>query len=237
MCVWPFTTKFGYTWKTLVVRFVAQMTLGSSLNSPLYFLFILVLFTICLWLFPKIYCSTKTLCSIVIFSLIFQYTGMNHFICDKFPFGANNVFGRIVEFAPYAAMGICLRRFNLEGRFNPFALCINGVILLFAGIAMSRVSMFQCIGFGYQGVALFFQGIGLFVVAIGFGQVISERFNKPIKYVAALTPGVYYSHRLIGDCLVCVFHDVCCITLLVFMASAVLIALLMQIRVMRKFVC
>lgn len=155
LIVWPLTTKSDFSFLGLLVRLVGQLALGSSLNSPLYFIFIVVLLTCLFYLINKFRLRNVVYGVIVVVAFSLQYSGLNSLLCRIFPMGADNVIGRISEFAPYAVFGAVLNLYRNEVFKSPFVWVSVGIALIVVSTTMGNLLAIPS-GFGYQGFTLFF---------------------------------------------------------------------------------
>ena len=235
--IWPLTTDKHVDVPILIARFVGQMILGSSLNSPLYFMFIIALLT-AVFFFVQKYIYVWWLTSLFCLALIMQYTGINYEVCKFCPMGSYNVFGRILEFTPYAIMGIVLR--TLKTKFFEFKRnWIMASILLFFMWFLSKNLMPMPLGFGYQGMPRFFLSLGIVILAYGSGQHSScDTLNHILIRMSLLTPGIYYSHRLVGDVMFKLYEVSCWWQRMIYVAlvSGLLCVLLSKIKGLQRVV-
>lgn len=205
--VWPITTTQQWNLWDVIIRFISQMILGSPLNSPLYFIFILLVLT---GLFSNIgyNSSLRYICiylGMCMLSFGCQYMGINYLICCNFPSNAYVVFGRICELLPYASIGVVLQdvRRRRPRLFRKIAVIMGGGLLLLITIidnthANSIVSTPN--GFGYQGLLLFCQSISVVLLFVGIGDMIPYALaDSKMVFISMLTPGIYYSHKLVGE--------------------------------------
>ena len=203
LVVWPIVTTIEWDWRILAKRFLAQMLLGSSLNSPLYFIFIMLCFTVFFFAIFKVLRGKNgiwfiTCCLFIAFFM--QYSGINYSFFSRCPQGSGYVLGRIFELMPYAIAGILLRPFvSCTGNkfYHSYAWVGGKLFLLWLFAAL----MGEALGFGYQGCDLFAKSIVITIIGIELGKMVQgdSSWLNMINGIAKFTPGIYYSHRLVGD--------------------------------------
>ena len=242
LCVWPITTMNEWDWAGLGCRFIAQMIFGCPLNSPLYFIFVLIVLTCLLFGVGYDFSFKGRFVFVVIATLAFvvQYSGFNYDLCRMIPTGAYVVFGRILELLPYAVVGVLigdLRRMN-----SPRLIILIGVFMLALALAIRSSCSYLTImpkGFGYQGVLLFMECVGCVSVFVGIGDVLPlATEHSSVVFLSLLTPGIYYSHRLLGDLLnlVCPMRLGLINVLAVWLLSLFICYIMRQNSLLKKYV-
>lgn len=206
LVVWPIVTTIEWDWRILAGRFFAQMLLGSSLNSPLYFIFIMLCFTVFFFVIFKLLRGKNGIWFIICclsIAFFMQYSGRNYSVFSTCPQGSGYVLGRIFELMPYAITGILLRPFVFgtgNNIYHAYAWAVvSGLLLLWLFDAL----MGEVRGFGYQGCELFVKSIVITIIGIALGRMVQDDSSwlNMINGIAKFTPGIYYSHRLVGDLL------------------------------------
>ncbi len=241
-CVWPITTSLEWTWCELGKRLLMQLFFGSSLNSPLYFIFVLIVLHLMLFPIAFVKRSNIRMClyvSILLATFALEYADVNYKICNFVPFGGNNVIGRICELAPYAVIGILLK-LSIERQHGQYYIIIIGLLALgiFLGLKHGLGVSYFPKGFGYQGCLLFLECVGLLCLFSGIGCILPAiNSGSIISQSSRLTGGVYFSHRLSGDLIELKFplDNGMFNAIVVFVISVFLVFVLSQIKPLKKF--
>ncbi len=161
------------------VALVQQLIIGAPVCPPLYFMALLMSFTIIIWLVttrvPK---PVRFYVLVILFLLcfVFQYTGLNFRLFASLSVSVGAALGRFVELLPFAVSG-CLGA-RLHGKF-PWMPGIGLVLLLFFLLPFNYGSP---PGFAYQGVRLCFLALGISLLFICAGEKwgIKSHFLKMI---------------------------------------------------------
>ena len=184
----------------MIMSLLWQMFTGSGygINAPLWYLFVLILLT------KLYYCIFKwgmrtgvaLTISLVVFSLIIQYTNVNTWLFSNLSYEVRYPIGRIIEMIPYASIGILMfLSAGFEKKRWFFSLIGCGGIVLYCAFP----SFLHVDGFGYSGVMKIVCAVSILFLCICYplqGMPISGR--KAIRRVTEHTLGIYCMHFIAG---------------------------------------
>lgn len=212
-----------------------QMTIGAPACPVLYFLFLLVCYTMILYCVGHMQCARWALL-VVLFILCFalQYTGLNARLFAPLPFTLKMVLGRFVELFPSAICGYAFYLFSSRHERSVGVVIIGAVLLMGYLVTVFWRQSFGVSGFSYQGAPLLFGAVGVCMVAIsGYGVECAWT-----KMIAELTPGVYYLHLLVGKGIEMIVGRQRGWTeaMIVFFISCVCVCMLKQVRYVKELV-
>lgn len=197
----PFIVHSIYARKFDIISLLNQLTAGAPENRPLYFLLLMMAFSVVIASLANLplWAEKCGLISCVAICLILQYTGVNDVIWSKLPRYHSILCGRAVALMPAA---LCGRLFSISRK--PFLLKKE---LGWANISLAVyiVARWQncdpCpIGYGYQGISILLGALGICSITI----IIGERLDLPDSVKMILCPilsatsGIYYMHQFVG---------------------------------------
>lgn len=202
-----------------------QMLFGMPANSPLYFMNLLMAYTVIFFLIHKYALKCRfafCFCAIAV-SFLLQYTGLNGLMWKTLPLVGEITCGRFVELFPVAVFGIVVRELRQQQRhYTMLALGILALLLcmLLNGLFSRDVG---CV-YSYGGVILFLGSIGVSTLLAVVGEktaFVNSRVVNAVLLLSSLTAGIYYSHKVIGEAIRrAVNLDGSLLTLAVFVACA-----------------
>lgn len=176
----------------------------------------------------------------VLLCFVFQYAGWNHALFGKIAGMERFTLGRTAEMLPLAVAGLTFSRIE-----NIFARRTGLAVLAFVAVAASSAiaMLFTTLppGFGYQGLFPALMCMSLCASMIIAGKIIGCRFEsrfRTVELVAEQTPGIYFSHVLIGEALIRYggFSKSNLLPLLVFVLAAIFISILRSNRLSKNIV-
>jgi peptidoglycan/LPS O-acetylase OafA/YrhL len=184
-----------------------QIFTGKVVDTPLYYLIILICLTFIFWLITYLPFRFRTLLYMVIIvaAIILEYTGVNTRFFNLFPDEIRKSYGQIVELIKYASLGML------------FATLINRSkkqIILFslAGLTLLLLSIFkfpQPWGYNYSGIRLFLGTIFVLSSIFLIGPVnFSAKINNLINIFGGYSFGVYLCHIIFFEKLLQVFPNI-----------------------------
>ena len=187
--------------KELFSNLILQYLTGYAIIVPLWFLHILLIFTILFeiifLLFFKKYLLILQILSII--SYWFQYSEINYKIFNKFQLHLRSV-SHLAEMIPIAVTGITIGYIKLldllkKDRIKSMAFCL---IILYFIYNYNIFGEFK--GFPYSGIRQNIAGLCLFIsfFLIPFDKIINNKccFNV-IMEITRYTGGIYYFHPII----------------------------------------
>lgn len=220
-------------------RLLLQLIFGQTCNSMLWFVSVLIFLTFVIFLIEQL---RKYRTFVLIFSFfmcfLLQYSGHNFKFFHLIPAAMSMTLGRILEMCPYAIAGVCFRDVC-----QSVVSLVIGFMMLMCGICMRHYRFFEMSGFGYEGVPRFLCAVGLsiamIIIGIKIGKYIPYYVSRIIVLCASLTPGIYFSHKIMGSFLVAYSNinaDGVVMTILVFGLSGLMICVMKRVEMCRAFV-
>lgn len=182
-------------------RLFLQILFGHSINSPMWFQFMLILMTLIFVILFKVF-SRKYMLVIIVLSgicIFLQYMGINAEIFEGIRSEISIPLGRIVEIFPVATCGIVLAEYKLLDilREKRLITIILSSILLISIEKMWGV-VTPKVGFDYQGIGMIVGGLS--IIGIGASIPVSlttEKGFKIFETITGYTLGIYCMHRLV----------------------------------------
>ncbi len=199
-----------------IKELLIQLCFGCSarLCSQMWFNTDLLLISLLLWVTFRVRTNIKrtdienkkdylfipVLGMVLLISFIIQYSGVNHSFFYNMPFHVRYTFGRMIEVLPYACMGLILSCLKKKPLVQTMVLAVLSIIASIIAFCVGR----QALGFSYQGLETFVKTMVIWgaTVIIPFRKFTF--LDRPIRYLAGLTPNIYYIHMLIGLFLQCI---------------------------------
>lgn len=181
----------------------SQLIFGAPANPPLWFMVVLIVCTGLISAFVKFKFRTVVLFAVVIGCFAAEYMGINAWAVKALPFWQRMTMGRIVEMLPYAIFGYWLAHLRSTEKIRQIA--IAGMALLVLGLLLKLLHCEILRGdFSYGGIvrAIGVSGLVMTCFALNEFIVIPKAFCRCIIFCASLTPGIYYSHMIVG----CAMH-------------------------------
>lgn len=214
-----------------LIAIVEQLTIGVPACPVMYFLFLLMVFSLVLFLVGHSRHRWIVIAMILLFCVIMQYTGANAELFSYFPFEIRMVFGRFCELLPASLLGFCL--YLVRGIPKSVAVSFGMIFFCTYMILMVMGVGPGCDGLMYQGMPLLAGTLGICVIALNLscGRLDMSR-------LAALTPGIYYIHLLVGKALEMMMgkHRGWTEAVVVFVVSLGLAVVMKRINTLKEFV-
>ena len=148
----------------------SQLMVGAPACPVLYFLFLLMCYSVILFVIAHIRLKFVVLFLLFAACLLLQYSGLNVAFFSRFNFDLKMVLGRFVELFPPAIMGLIF--FLVEKSIKRSDVCcvIACIAIVFYCISISDIFVMKCTGFSYQGLPLLIGAVGISVLVLeGFG--------------------------------------------------------------------
>ncbi|MEK7495194.1 MAG: acyltransferase family protein [Patescibacteria group bacterium] len=184
-----------------------QFLTGKVVDTPLYYLIILICLTFIFWLITYLPSKFRTPLYIVIIviAIILEYTGVNTRFFNLFADEVRKSYGQIVELIKYASLGMLFRTLVNQNKKRVILFSLVGSSLLLLLIFKFP----QPWGYNYSGVKLFLGTILVLSSILLIGQVnFSEKINKVINIFASYSFGVYLCHIIFFETLLQIFPNV-----------------------------
>lgn len=142
--------------------------------------------------------KTAVLFSILIFSLILEYTGIAYRIFENSSFEMQYSWGRTIECMPFAICGILFAWY--VDAFDNRKKCI----ILLVSIVMTYVSMKfipPTIDFSYGGVYRVMASFTICQFVLLLPDLFTGVVKECINFIGICTAGIYYIHVMVGNIL------------------------------------
>lgn len=184
-----------------------QFLTGKVVDTPLYYLIILIYLTFIFWLITYLPSKFRTPLYIVIIviAIIFEYAGVNTRFFNPMGDEIRKSYGQIVELIKYASLGML---FGTLMNQNKKRIILIGL----AGSTLFLLIFFkfpQPWGYNYSGMKLFLGTIFVLSSILLIGQVnFSEKINKVINIFASYSFGVYLCHIIFFETLLQIFSGI-----------------------------
>lgn len=190
--------------------FFWQLFLGHSINTTVWYqinLIILTVIFIIIFRFMKPQLSLNIAIALGLFSLYFQYSGINGALFDNavWPSNVNPNYiiypiGRLCEMVPYAVIGVIICHYNILNRLreNKWKTIIVTAFLIY--IFLTYSVFISPDGYGYSGIYKIVMGILSVFLFLSlpfdkFPRIITDLINYFSKYMM----GIYFMHMLIAQ--------------------------------------
>ena len=205
-----FWSAIGFLLKPNLINFknvLLQLMTGKVVNTPIYYLDLLILFTLIFWLItyipPKF--RVPLYFVIIIVAFVLEYTGINTHYFNLTVVQVRKSYGQIVELIKYAALGMIFAK--LVNQNNK-----RIILFSFTGLTLFLLLTFnfpQPWGYNYSGLKLFFGTIFIFSSLLLVGQInFSSIISKFINVFGGYSFGVYLFHIMLLEAFLTLFPDI-----------------------------
>lgn len=175
---------------------------SSKINAAMWYQIALILLTLAFM--AIFYClSAKkgvvVVCGLLIFSIGWQYSGLNQAVFADLRSELKYPLGRLFEMIPYAATAFMVSYFQIHKKLEKCRIQgLLGVILL-TGFLMKYSIISNPPGYGYSGVQKILIAFGLIMAAwlLPF-EKLPTAVIKIITVLSRYTFGIYCMHNLVG---------------------------------------
>lgn len=184
-----------------------QFFTGKVVDTPLYYLIILICLTFIFWLTTYLPSRFRTPLYMIIITtaITLEYTGINTRFFNLFADEIRKSYGQIVELIKYASLGMLFATLINRGQKQ---------IILFglAGLTLLLLSLFkfpQPWGYNYSGIRLFLGTIFVLSSMFLIGPVnFSAKINNLISIFGGYSFGVYLCHIIFFEKLLQIFPNI-----------------------------
>lgn len=190
-----------------VKNIILQLFTGKVVDTPLYYLIILICLTFIFWLITYIPSKFRTPLYLIIITaaITVEYTGINTRFFNLFADEIRKSYGQIVELIKYASLGMLFSGLIKQNK--------NRIILFgLAGLTLLLLSLFkfpQPWGYNYSGIKLFLGTIFVLSSIFLIGSVnFSAKINDLIHITGGYSFGVYLCHIIFFEKLFHVFPNI-----------------------------
>ncbi|MFA5770355.1 MAG: acyltransferase [Patescibacteria group bacterium] len=184
-----------------------QLFTGKIVDTPLYYLNILIFLTLIFWFitYLPIKLRPSLYLVIIIAAFILEYTGFNTRFFNPMGDEIRKSYGQIVELIKYASLGMLFGSLVKLNKKKVILFSLVGSTLLLLLIFKFP----QPWGYNYSGLKLFLGTIFVLSSILLIGQVnFSEKINKAINIFASYSFGVYLCHIIFFEALLQIFPDI-----------------------------
>ena len=190
-CAIGVVSKGSFDW----VRIAYQLLLGSTYCAPLYFIMLMILFTILVGFVKRV----AALAGIAVLALVAQYCGLNKMAFAATPAPVAYSLGRFAELLPVAVAGLLYGRYAKSWRVS---WRLGGAAIGFMFVGVLKFLHWDCdAGFGYCGAVLLVSAVALSVLVDGIGEVVGDcrgMFGGRVKRLFAISTTIYFVHIGVG---------------------------------------
>lgn len=191
-------------WQNIFLQFLT----GQVVNTPLYYLILMVFFTLIYWILDYIPNRVKIFVYgiIVFLAFVWQYSGLNFALFSKALPVVARTYGRFSELVVYVPTGLFFAYLYQRCGNRKFFLYSA---ILFTILFIFFINIYQPLDFHYSGLRLFSAVCAVFsfvVYASGFS--FSKNVIKIINFLGRYTFGVYLSHYVLLQGIYRIFPDV-----------------------------
>lgn len=177
------------------VRIAYQLTFGSTYCAPLYFMMLMILFTILVG-FVK---HGAALAGIAVLALVTQYCGWNKAAFEATPAPIAYSLGRFAELLPIAVAGLLYGRY---AKSLSVSWRIGGAAIGFMLVGALKFLHCDCdAGFGYSGAVLLVAAAALSMLVETVGETVGDcrgMFGGRVKRLFAISSTIYFVHIGVG---------------------------------------
>lgn len=205
-----FWSAIGFLLKPNLINFkniFLQLLTGKIVNTPIYYLNLLILFTLIFWIFTYLPKKLRVPLYLVLIigAFVLEYSGVNTRFFNLLGNEIRKSYGQIVELIKYAAVGMLFASvINREK---------NKIILSFIiGLSLLLLITFnfpQPWGYNYSGIKLFLGIIFVFSSLLLIGRInFPLKVSKFIDVFGGYSFGVYLFHIMFLEVLLQIFPNV-----------------------------
>ncbi len=184
-----------------------QLLTGKVVDTPLYYLNLLILFTLIFWLITYLPLKLRIPLHIalIVAALILDYSGISYRFFNPMINEIKRSYGQIVELIKYASLGML---FGILVKQNKK----NLVLFSLVGLTLILLNLFKFPpppGFNYSGIELFLGTIFVLSSALLIGNMnLSPKINNFVNIFGAYSFGVYLFHIIFLEKLIQIFPNI-----------------------------
>jgi peptidoglycan/LPS O-acetylase OafA/YrhL len=186
---------------------ILQLFTGKVVDTPLYYLNILIFLTLFFWLITYVPIKLRPLLhfAIIIVAFFLEYTGLNTRFFNPMGDEIRKSYGQIVELIKYASLGMLFASLINQNKKKVF---IFGPAIITI-LLLSLFNFPQPWGYNYSGLKLFLGTIYVLSLILLIGQVnFSHQINKIIRTFGTYSFGVYLCHIIFFEALLGIFPTI-----------------------------
>ncbi len=205
-----FWSGFGFLLKPNLIsikNIFLQLFTGKVVDTPLYYLIILICLTFVFWLITYLPSKFRTLLYLVIIvtAVILEYAGINTRFFNLFTNEIRKSYGQIVELIKYASLGMLFANLMVQNKRRIFLFGLAGSTLFL----LTLFKFPQPWGYNYSGIKLFLGTIFVLSSMFLIGPVnFSAKINNLINIFGGYSFGVYLCHIIFFEKLLQIFPNI-----------------------------
>lgn len=184
-----------------------QILTGKVVNTPLYYLDILILFTLIYWLITYLPQKLRTPLHflIIIAALTLDYSGISFRFFNPMINEVKRSYGQIVELIKYSSLGILFATLNKQNKKTIFLF----FLIVISFFIMTYYKFPETHGFNYSGANLFVGTIFTLSLSLLIGNFsLPSKTGQFINILGAYSFGVYLFHIIFLEKLVKTFPNI-----------------------------
>lgn len=189
-----------------VKNVLLQIATGELVNVPLYYLNLLILFTVIFWLLTYVRLKIRFVFYALILSIAFllEYSLINyHFFSPTAP-AVKNSYGRFIELLPYAVVGIIFGWMRLKMKIKSIGFIIT--LLFFSACYIITLYFPQFPGFHFSGMTIFSGTIVIFSLTLLLSKLqFASTVHMWIELLGKYSFGIYLFHFILLEFLLKIF--------------------------------
>jgi len=174
-----------------------QFLTGHVVNTPLYYLVLLILFTIIYWLINRLPSRVKIFIYllIILIPLILEYSNFNYNLFSPMIEVVKKSYGRFVELIKYVPIGLAFGFLRKKINKNIVFLILS---LIFYILFLAVSNIFVPLDFHFSGLKTLVGSIIIFSLTLGLSNFkFNDKANNVISLLGKYSFGVYLSHYLL----------------------------------------
>jgi peptidoglycan/LPS O-acetylase OafA/YrhL len=194
LIIWSLVGFILHVDKLSPLNLLLQLISGGVVNVPLYYLDLLIVFTLIYWGLTRISPRVRLLLYGVIILVAFglQYSSINYHFFSQITTSLEKCYGRFFELIPYASLGLFFGLYLKK--LSSISISIVAVICAL----LTFVHFPEPKGFHYQGIHLFIGTSALFLITYLLTHVsFGARVNNFIHTIGKYSFGVYLFHYIL----------------------------------------
>ncbi|MFH0979562.1 MAG: acyltransferase family protein [Candidatus Roizmanbacteria bacterium] len=182
-----------------------QILTGHVVNTPLYYLTLLIWFTIINWLINNLPTRVKIIVYSLVISASFflEYSAVNYNFFSPMVTVVKKSYGRFVELIKYIPVGLAFAYLIKKVDKSKVFFLLSGIFFVLF-VVFSKIP--QSPDFHYSGLKIFAGTVPIFSFSLAITQLkFTEPVNRFISFFGKYSFGVYLSHYLLLELLLKVF--------------------------------
>lgn len=176
-----------------------QLTMGTAVDAPLYYLLIVFWLSIGFYLVLKhVKDKRKLLSAVIIFSLIFESIGIKSTFTSMLPIQLEFFVARFVELIKYASLGIVLSEISIK-EFVQSKSVILYIALAYTFFNPYRDSLVQPQNLTYSGLSQFISVSAIMFAIIYYASKYNFSVLRKVSFLGKYALGIYCLHSFFID--------------------------------------